>query len=460
MDRLDGVPGRFGVSQFAGADLGDERRTKRLIRLADQLMAHPDGTLPDKIADLYQLDAAYRLFAEPDVTHAAVLAPHAARVRGAMTAAGQVVLLPHDTTELDDTTLDIPDLGALASRWSRGILCHNTPAVTVGGEVLGLAHQALLCAHPRPAKDTKSKARTDPDKISALWRNSVAAVGPTPPGCRWIHLADRGADVTELLDDAAEHSREYVVRAKHDRTVEVDGPDGVRTGRLFEYARSFPAAATRTPDVTHQARRPARTATVAVAWRRVRVVPPRQARGRERGVPLTVWVVRVWEPNPPAGATPPEWSPLTNVAVERVADAWERADWYARRWAIEECHERQKTGVGLGRLERTTAPRLANAIAVLSVVAVGLPVLRDAARRDDAGAMPAAARVPRRWADLLSRWRYGEARDLTVREWILALGRLGGRQNAPTDGLPGWQILWKGWGKLLTMLEGCRILNQ
>jgi len=65
MDRLDCAPGRFGAAQFAGADLGDERRTKRLIRLADQLMAHPEGTLPDKIADPYQLGAAYRLFAEP-----------------------------------------------------------------------------------------------------------------------------------------------------------------------------------------------------------------------------------------------------------------------------------------------------------------------------------------------------------------------------------------------------------
>lgn len=114
----------------------------------------------------------------------------------------------------------------------------------------------------------------------------------------------------------------------------------------------------------------------------------------------------------------------------------------------------------MGRLELTTVPRLSNAVAVLSVVAVGLLVLRDAARRDDAGTTPADTLVPRLWVDLLSRWRYGETRDLTVREWIRALGRLGGHQNAPSDGRPGWQTLWKGWGKRLTMLEGYRILNQ
>jgi len=326
--------------------------------------------------------------------------------------------------------------------------------------VLGLAHQALLCARRRPAKDTKAKARTDPHKVSALWRNSPAAGGPTPPGGRRIHLADRGADVTELLDDADEHGREYVVRAKHDRNVETAGPGGPEPGRLPDFSRRWPAAATRTQAVAHQVRRPARPAAVAVSWGRARVIPPRQARGRERGVPLPVTVVRVWEPAPPAGVRPLEWVLLTNVAVATAADAWERAEWYARRWAIEEFHECQKTGVGLERLERTTVARLSNAIAVLSVVAVALLVLRGAARRADAGTTPARTAVPRLWVELLSRRRYGEARDLTVREWLLALGRLGGHQNAPSDGRPGWQTLWKGWGKLMTMLDGHRILNQ
>ena len=49
--------------------------------------------------------------------------------------------------------------------------------------------------------------------------------------------------------------------------------------------------------------------------------------------------------------------------------------------------------------------------------------------------------------------RYGTERELTVREFTLALGRLGGHQNRKGDGLPGWQTLWRGWNQLHAMVS-------
>jgi hypothetical protein len=158
----------LGESQFAGAEWGDRRRTKRLIRLGDQILSHPEGTLPDKIPNPHQLDAAYRLFGEREVTHDAILAPHCQQVRQAMTAQRGIVLVPHDGTEFNFSGLDIPDLGKLAGPKSRGILCHNSLAMTASGQVLGLAHQTLFLPQPKPAKDTKSEAAENPDKIRTL----------------------------------------------------------------------------------------------------------------------------------------------------------------------------------------------------------------------------------------------------------------------------------------------------
>ena len=143
-----------------------------------------------------------------------------------------------------------------------------------------------------------------------------------------------------------------------------------------------------------------------------------------------------------------------------AADAWERADWYARRWGVEEYHKAQKTGVGIETLQLTTVSSLEAAIAVLSVVAVALLVMRDAARRDDAATTPACAIVPAVWVELVSRWRYNENRDLSIRDWLLALGRMGGHQNRPSDGMPGWQTLWRGWRQLHAMLAAWRIMQQ
>jgi hypothetical protein len=54
---------------------------------------------------------------------------------------------------------------------------------------------------------------------------------------------------------------------------------------------------------------------------------------------------------------------------------------------------------------------------------------------------------------VLSVWRYGADRPLTVGEFTLALGRLGGHLNRKCDGLPGWQALWRGWNALHAMVS-------
>ena len=70
--------------------------------------------------------------------------------------------------------------------------------------------------------------------------------------------------------------------------------------------------------------------------------------------------------------------------------------------------------------------------------------------------MPAAVRL----ASRPKQWRYGPGRtELTVAEFVLALGRLGGHQNRPSDGLPGWQTLWRGWMQLQAMIQGVLLLH-
>ena len=63
----------FGQLNFAHAQLGDKRRTKRLVSLADRIYRHPGGTLPDKIKSPADLKALYRMCDCEAVTHAAVM---------------------------------------------------------------------------------------------------------------------------------------------------------------------------------------------------------------------------------------------------------------------------------------------------------------------------------------------------------------------------------------------------
>src|SRR4051812_31804813 len=102
MDVVAGERLSFGELHFGACRLGDARRTRRLVKVADRIMAHPGGSLPDKMKGWAELTGLYRLAARPEVTHAAVLAAHCARTRELAAArAGGVVLRVHDTTELD-----------------------------------------------------------------------------------------------------------------------------------------------------------------------------------------------------------------------------------------------------------------------------------------------------------------------------------------------------------------------
>ena len=43
----------------------------------------------------------------------------------------------------------------------------------------------------------------------------------------------------------------------------------------------------------------------------------------------------------------------------------------------------------------------------------------------------------------------------TARRWFwIAIAKLGGFQNRPSDGAPGWLTLWRGWQTLMLLLRG------
>jgi hypothetical protein len=127
---------------------------------------------------------------------------------------------------------------------------------------------------------------------------------------------------------------------------------------------------------------------------------------------------------------------------------------------IEEYHKAQKTGCAIEDLQFSSAQALQPMIALLSVVAVTLLNLREASRDATTAQQPAVQYVDRRYVAVLSAWRYqSQKRDMTVREFYLALARLGGHQNRKRDRQPGWVVLWRGWMSLQNMLDGAEAVG-
>jgi len=61
---------------------------------------------------------------------------------------------------------------------------------------------------------------------------------------------------------------------------------------------------------------------------------------------------------------------------------------------------------------------------------------------------------------VLSVWRFGKIKNLTVEEFYYAVARLGGHQNRKSDHPPGWIVIWRGWVKLQNMILGYQAANM
>ncbi len=467
MEALAADWARLSRLHFDLASLGDERRSKRLVKTAELIFKSPAGSLPDKLPDWADLTGLYRLVAAEQVTHAAVIQPHLKRTLDQMRRSAGVVLLPHDTTELDFTGHEevAGELGQIGNGGGRGYLCHNTLAITPDKRVIGLASQILHHRRKVGKNETARQKREHPDRESRLWIRGCEQVGPAPQGVLWVDICDRGSDSFEFLEYEHTHQRSYVIRSSKDRSL--DGEDHLGSDRihctLHGYARDLPTLLTRQVEVAASTKKgsKARRATVRIACAPITLAAPKQPRGQCSRSSLPLWVIHVAEINPPSDVAPLEWVLLSNVPVETPQQAAERVDWYNCRPIIEDYHKGQKTGLGIELPQFESADRLEPVLGVLSVVAAVLLQLRHAARDPESEHVAATERVPELWVKIIAAKVYTHPRkqskkfdELSVKEFFVGVACLGGHLARKNDGPPGWQTLWRGWRKLHLMIEG------
>jgi hypothetical protein len=445
---------------FGPVDLGDPRRTRRLVQSAARIAQRPHGSLPSKF-DWNGLRAVYRLMNRPEATHERVLGPHAAQVRQGM-ARQPLALVIHDTTELDFTShRALSGTGPLgAGGRGRGLLQHNSLALLPDGQLLGLAHQQLVPRRPAPPGETPAQRRKR-RRESELWLGGLRAVGPAPDGCTWVDVADCGGDVFDAMHASRQLGHHFLIRAAQDRKVRVGPPGDERETYLRRYARQLAPQATGTVAIASKGGRPARQATVCLAAAALWVLPPwPESKRADARPPLRAWVQRVWEADPPAGTQPLEWLLISSLPVESEEALRQRQAWYALRWpTAEEFHQAEKTGCGEEELRFETAEAMGPMVGLLSIVAVRILQLRGAARRcPEAPASAVASEEERRVVASASPGG-ASAQALTVRQFVHGVARLGGFLGRRGDGEPGWKTLWRGYQRLRDMVEGARRLG-
>ena len=114
----------WAEEQFGQCDLQDRRRTARLVRLAEEVLRHPAGSLPEQTENMADLKAAYRLFDCTDVTFERIAGPHWEQTR--RQSPGRYLLLD-DTTEVEiGICRQVSGLGPTGNGGGRGFLLHSS----------------------------------------------------------------------------------------------------------------------------------------------------------------------------------------------------------------------------------------------------------------------------------------------------------------------------------------------
>jgi hypothetical protein len=437
------------AEELADTDLGDTRRTARGKSIADRMAADPEASLPVAMKDRAMLEALYRHLSSEGVDFQGILESHLVRSGRRVQAATTDVYVAHDTTACTFSGEAERDGVGYVNSKKQGFLAHVSLAVAADGRRTPLG---LLAAEVF----TREGAQDIDGNESKRWGGGVAASAVRSGGSRrLVHVADREGDGYGLLAELSAGGHRFIIRAKENRVVEIEGEgrtylfDAARETRQT-YALEVPVAK-RGGKRSGAARRvhpdrEARLANLTVAALAVTLRRPKK--GAPSGTPahLPLNAVHVFEVGAPVGEKPIEWLLLTNEPIDTKEHIAKVIEGYRTRWTVEEYFKALKTGCAFEERQLESFRSLTNLLAYSLIIAYAMLLLRSLAHSDVD--LPADALVsPDQLICLGVMTKRKKPALATARQVLDAIAELG--VHLKSNGLPGWRVLSRGWQRLL-----------
>jgi hypothetical protein len=258
---------------FGTCDLGDQRRTQRLVKVADGLARHIGQSMVKSCANDAEIEGAYRLIRNDQVNSDAI-ADGGFQATAQAAAAAQTLLALEDSTTLTYRHSARATLGPVGSDKDspgQGLMVHSVLLVAADtAHTVGLIEQQRWCRSSQTfGKKHQRKQRAYQDKESYKWETASVAMaqrlGELMP--RVISVCDRESDVYDYLQYKQAHQQRFVVRACQDRRLTSEST-------LFELTRGLESTAQYPLTIAQKGGRSARQATIALSWTQVTLRPP------------------------------------------------------------------------------------------------------------------------------------------------------------------------------------------
>lgn len=438
----------WAESELGAADFGDKRLTERFVKIATDIAANPEGSVPQASGGWAGTKGAYRFWDNEKVTPERIRESHREQAVERAKEYGAILAI-QDTMAVNYAThKTTKGLGPIDAHGTQGVLVHSVLAVSPDGVPCGLVHQQVWSRNKEDLR-TKEERKKLPieEKESYRWLESVEATkNAVSSETHIITVADREADIFELFVLPRPNNMDLLIRATQNRRVQVEDP---KLKKLWESVEAAPESSeTMTTHLEHKPGVPARDVTFTLQWRTLTILVPSHKKKKYQNVTLTA--ILVTETEPPEGAEPLSWLLLTSLKVETFAQAALCVVWYRLRWLIERYHFVLKSGCGLENLQLETAERLERALATFCVVAWRLLWLTYQARQTPNASCEAAFQT-HEWQALYAfthKTNVLPPAPPSLHEATLLVAKLGGFLARASDGEPGVKTIWRGLRRL------------
>jgi len=462
-------PKQWAKDHFQHADLGDIRRTERLVNTCANMAGSSGKSIARScLGNEAKLEGSYRLIRNENVS------PEMIRVAGFEHTASLVKDIPEilaleDTTSLSYKHQVAEDLGKLGKTTdkSRGWWVHSVMLLdSHSTRTLGLIHQDWWC-RPDNINDADEKESGKWPDASYFCRQRL---GETMANV--ISVCDREADILSYLQDKQLHNERFVVRAKHLR--KLLGTEKT----LFEYLNEQPELGSYTANIPQKGiknskgkrvNRVARTAQLTVKVAQI-TLKAKTAVG-------SINVVYAEETNATEKSDALRWVLLTSEPIDTLEQALHVIDIYAARWRIEDFHKAWKTGAGAERQRMTEPKNLERAVSILAFIGIRLLQLREVMTLPlylrKKGLIDEAVGIENQRCDTVfeqDEWkilqqhykvRGHDGKTAPDMKWAYkSLAKLGGFTDSKRTGMASWSTIWEGWDTLQAQVSGYRLAKE
>jgi hypothetical protein len=447
--------GEWAAQLFGKSNLGDPRRTTRLVKLATSLANEPGKPLVSITQSPADMEGAYRFIRNEHIDAKAIAeSGFHATVEQAKT--HQLLLALEDTTTLVYRHQSIrDDLGHVnQGNTNRGLLAHSVLLFAPEDKrVVGLVEQSRWTRDIRTRGKRHQHATTPyQEKEGYKWESASRAMAARLQSnmSKVISVCDREADIYEYLQYKLSEQQRFVVRSMQSRHIE-EGEN-----KLYAFAGDLQSAGTKQLEIAQRGGRKARTATLDVIFAPVTLKVPANKQGQS----LPVYYVGCVERNNPDSDL--NWHLLTSEPIRSKEEALTIIRYYEHRWLVEEYHKVWKSdGTDIESLRLQSKENMERLVTINGFIAIRILQLKFA-NELPANTSCETVLSTKAWKLLWLKRVKTELPDTTPdMSWAYQeLAKLGGWKDTKRTGRASVKVLWQGWLKLQAILEGYELAKS